>query len=186
MMLAMGSYVAVWLLGHIRLFHDPMDCKLSRFLGPWNFLGKKTGVGCHFLFQRSSQPRDQTHHHVWPLLGWGTFLLCSLYLFKIINGCWIKSFLSIEKTIRFSSFINVAYHIDLGILSHLWIPGISPTWAWCMVLLMYCIWFASVLLRTFQSVFIRHGTVSVLLSGFVIWVMLALKMSWCSPTSSVF
>ena len=46
-----------------------------------------------------------------------------------------------------------------------------------MVLLMYCIWFASVLLRTFQSVFIRHGTVSVLLSGFVIWVMLALKMS---------
>ena len=29
-------------------------------LCPWDFLGKNTGVGCHFLFQRSSQPRDRT------------------------------------------------------------------------------------------------------------------------------
>ena len=28
---------------------DPMD---SRLLRPWDFLGKSTGVGCHFLLQR--------------------------------------------------------------------------------------------------------------------------------------
>ena len=28
---------------------------------PWDSPGKNTGVGCHFLLQGSSQPRDQTH-----------------------------------------------------------------------------------------------------------------------------
>ena len=28
--------------------HDPMDTRLLR---PWHFLGKSTGVGCHFLLQ---------------------------------------------------------------------------------------------------------------------------------------
>ena len=32
----------------------------TRILCPWGFLGKKAGVGCHFLLQGSSQPRDQT------------------------------------------------------------------------------------------------------------------------------
>ena len=34
-----------------------MDTKLLR---PWDFLGKSTGVGCHFLLQGTSQPRDWT------------------------------------------------------------------------------------------------------------------------------
>ena len=29
----------------------PMDCSPPRLLCPWNFPGKNTGVGCHFLFQ---------------------------------------------------------------------------------------------------------------------------------------
>ena len=32
----------------------------SRLLCPWNFPDKNTGVGCHFLLQGSSQPRDWT------------------------------------------------------------------------------------------------------------------------------
>ena len=36
---------------------DPMDTRLLR---PWDFLGKSTGVGCHFLLQGSSWPRDGT------------------------------------------------------------------------------------------------------------------------------
>ena len=28
-----------------------MDCSLTRFLQPWDFPGKNTGVGCHFLLQ---------------------------------------------------------------------------------------------------------------------------------------
>ena len=31
-----------------------------RFLCPWDFPGKNTGVGCHFLLRGSSQPRDWT------------------------------------------------------------------------------------------------------------------------------
>ena len=34
--------------------------KLTRLLCPWNFPGKNTGVGCHFLSRGSSWPRDQT------------------------------------------------------------------------------------------------------------------------------
>ena len=30
---------------------DPMDYGPSRFLCPWGFVGKNTGVGCHFLLQ---------------------------------------------------------------------------------------------------------------------------------------
>ena len=38
-------------------FCDPMDTKLLR---PWDFLGKSTGVGCHFLVQGTFWPRDRT------------------------------------------------------------------------------------------------------------------------------
>ena len=37
---------------------DPMDP--TWLLCPWDFPGKSTGVGCHFLLQGSSQPRDGT------------------------------------------------------------------------------------------------------------------------------
>ena len=30
---------------------DPHGLQPSRLLRPWDFLGKNTGVGCHFLFQ---------------------------------------------------------------------------------------------------------------------------------------
>ena len=30
-------------------------------LCPWDFPGKNTGVGCHFVLRGSSQPRDRTH-----------------------------------------------------------------------------------------------------------------------------
>ena len=43
------------LLSHDRLFATPWA---TRFLRPWNFLGKSTGVGCHFLLQGTSRPRD--------------------------------------------------------------------------------------------------------------------------------
>ena len=30
---------------------NPMDYSPARLLSPWDFSGKNTGVGCHFLFQ---------------------------------------------------------------------------------------------------------------------------------------
>ena len=31
--------------------YDPMDCSSARLLCPWDFPGKHTGEGCHFLLQ---------------------------------------------------------------------------------------------------------------------------------------
>ena len=48
---------------HVQLcltLFDPMDYSLPGLLCPWNLPGKNIGVGCHFLFQGSSQPRDWT------------------------------------------------------------------------------------------------------------------------------
>ena len=45
--------------------------------------------------------------------------------------------------------------IHLQVLKNPCIPGINPTWPWCMILLMYYwIWVASILLRIFVSMFI--------------------------------
>ena len=40
---------------------QPHGLEPTRLLCPWNFPGKNTGVGCHFLLQGFSWPRDWTH-----------------------------------------------------------------------------------------------------------------------------
>ena len=42
-----ASEVAQWCLTLCK----PMDCSPTRLLRPWDFPGKNTGVGCHFLLQ---------------------------------------------------------------------------------------------------------------------------------------
>ena len=52
---------------------DPMDCRLPH---PWNFLGKSTGVGCHFLL------------HIYACI----FIYSFSYYFPLwfITGCRIQ------------------------------------------------------------------------------------------------
>ena len=38
-------------LSRVRLFATPWTVPCTRLLRPWDFLGKSTGVGCHFLLQ---------------------------------------------------------------------------------------------------------------------------------------
>ena len=45
------SKVKVKLLSRVRLFATPWAVGCTRLLRPWDFLGKSTGVGCHFLLQ---------------------------------------------------------------------------------------------------------------------------------------
>ena len=42
-----------WVLSHIQLFVAPwtINCQAARLLCPWDFPGKNTGMGCHFLLQ---------------------------------------------------------------------------------------------------------------------------------------
>ena len=82
--------------------------------------------------------------HMWPLLCWGKFALPAYWRVFIINGCWIlsKAFsASIEIIMWFLSFGMLIWCItliDLHILKNPCIPGINPTWSWCMILLMCC------------------------------------------------
>ena len=46
------------LFDYVRL--GPHRLQPTMLLCPWNFPGKNTEVGCHFLLQGSSQPRDPT------------------------------------------------------------------------------------------------------------------------------
>ena len=79
----------------------------------------------------------------------------------IINGCWIlsKAFsASIEIIIQLLFFNFLMWCItliDLQILKNPCIPGIKPTWSWCMIFLICCwILFARILLRICASVFL--------------------------------
>ena len=83
-----------------------------------------------------------------------SFYSCLLEGF-IINGCWIlsKAFsASIEIIIWFLSFNLLMWCIimliDLQIVKNPCIPGIKPTWSWCMIFLICCwILIARILLR---------------------------------------
>ena len=52
-MLNMVSFMCseVQLLSCARLFSTPWIVACTKLLGPWDFRGKSTGVGCHFLLQ---------------------------------------------------------------------------------------------------------------------------------------
>ena len=84
-------------------------------------------------------------YHIWLLLCWGMFLLCLLSRgFLIINGCWIlsKAFSASIEIIIWFLFFNLLMWcitlIDLWILKNPCIPGIKPTWSWCMIFLICC------------------------------------------------
>ena len=104
----------------------------------------------------------------------------------VIHGCWIlskASSASIEIVIWFSSFNFLMQHItliDLWILKTPCIPGMKPTWSWCMTFLIcYWILFVIILLRIFASIFISDIGLYFFfffmtsLSGFGIRVMVA-------------
>ena len=52
--------------------------------------------------------------------------------------------------------LSMAYHIDLCMLKQTCELGLNSTWSWCMIFFMcYWIQFDNILLRIFQSIFIK-------------------------------
>ena len=83
--------------------------------------------------------------------------------------------------------------IDLRILKNPCIPGIKPTWSWCMIFLMCCwILIARILLRILAFMFIsdiglQFSSSVASLSGFGIRVMVASQNDFGSlPSSAIF
>ena len=58
---------------------DPMD---TRLLYPWDFLGKSTGVGCLFLLQGTSRPRDRTQ------VSWIVVRRFTIWASRELWHCW--------------------------------------------------------------------------------------------------
>ena len=86
-------------------------------------------------------------------------------LLRVFYHKWVLDFIkcffppaSIDMIIWFLSFILFLWwftFIDLEMYQPC-IPGISPSWSWCMIFLMHCyVWCANILLRILASIFIR-------------------------------
>ena len=130
-------------------------------------------AGILVLFLMLEEKFSVCHHWVWYLLWvfciwlllcWGSFLLLFLvfsmffYHERALN--FVRSVFSINWDDHVWPFfflsVNVVYYIDFCMLNHPCILGINPTWSWGMILLICCwIWFASILLRIFASMFTR-------------------------------
>ena len=105
---------------------------------------------------------------MWPLLYWGIFLRYKLFLKSFFkkNRKWVlnfvKSFFCIywdDHMVFILQFVDVVYHTDwfAGIekCSYPWDKSHLNNKSWFVIFLTYCwIWFASILLRIFVSIFI--------------------------------
>ena len=87
--------------------------------------------------------------------------LLSVFYHKLVLD-FIKYFFHIYwymimAFLYFILFMWCITFIDLQILYHPCIPGMIPTWSWCMIFLMYC-WmqFANILFRILASMFISN------------------------------
>ena len=69
-----------------------------------------------------------------------SYFLEGFYHKWVLN--FVKSFFCIyldDHIVFLPQFVNMVYHIDwFGTLKNPCIPGINPTWSWCMILLMCC------------------------------------------------
>ena len=85
---------------------------------------------------------DESFYHEWML----NFVKCFFCIY------W-------DDRMIFLPFFFLMWCITLTglrILDHPCIPGINPTWSWCMILFIYCwIQLTNILLRIFASTFIR-------------------------------
>ena len=108
------------------------------------------------------------------------FFFFFFYHKRILNS--VKIFFWIywsDHMIFILQFFNCTL-IDLQILNNPCIPGINPTWSWCLILLTYCwIWFPNIVLRIFASLCssVILACNFLLLSGFGIRVTLAHRIN---------
>ena len=91
------------MLSHVRLFVTPWTVAL-RLLGPWNFLGKNTGMSCHCLLQLLSFT-----HYLIPSLPTPYSTCTEHYLLHIF-------FLSLRNSMALRIFI--VNMVEIGSIMH--------------------------------------------------------------------
>lgn len=98
--------------------------------------------------------------HIWLLLCWSNCLL--FLVFGVMKGCWIlsKAFSASRWSwvflVPFILLMWCTILITFSMCNHPSILGKNPTCSWCIILLIGClIWFAGILFKIFESLFIR-------------------------------
>lgn len=83
--------------------------------------------------------------------------LLSVCSWQVLDFIFFFFFLHLFRSCGFSyHFVDVACNTDDFHVLNFCIPGIYPTWSWCLILLIRCwILFANILLMIFPSVFIK-------------------------------
>ena len=118
-----------------------MDCSLPDSC-PWNFLGKNTGVGCHFLLQdiasRSLKYKSLPALWPWPFPLW--HYPHDLLLLELSWFCTSMKELTIAWTIGKAFLVHESYHISFFFSSTQSVPFflrltnpdivVGPTFPW--------------------------------------------------------
>ena len=102
-----------------------------------------------------------------------------LFLHQLRWTCGLFFFIFLMECIAF---------INFHMLNHPCFPGLSLTWSQCIIILMSSwILFASILLRTFVSIFIRDITLLFSCSVFVwLWYPVSFSFGSCASSSACF
>ena len=114
--------------------------------------------------------------HKCLLLYWDVPFIPTFIRVFIMNGCYILS--NAFSCIYWDDHVGLCHWlmlciilIDLCMLNHSCEPGVNWTWPWCMNFSVLCwIWFASVLLIHFASMFIKDNCLQFSFIGIVfVW-----------------
>ena len=114
-----------------------MDCSLpgsEEPFSPWNFPGKSTGVGCHFLLQNISLS---------PFLGWGgggknTGVGCHPLLQGIfLTQVWNPGLPHCRQALYWQAVYSSGLYLEVR-LYHLGTPGVYPASSPCPVSRVLC------------------------------------------------
>ena len=107
---------------------------------------------------------------------WSFFFFFHKWMFNFVKG-FLGIYWDNHIFFSFNLLMQCITLIDLWILKNPCIPGIKPTWSWCMIFLICCwILFARILLRIFASVFISD--IGLWFSFFVWYLCLVLVLGW--------
>ena len=106
----------------------PHTRQLTRLPGPWDFPGKNTGVGCHFLLQYMKVKSESEVSQSCPTLS--DPMDCGLPG-SSVNGIFQARVLE-WGAVAFSNALTTAYKMSAVSVIHLPCKGLtaSPTWRW--------------------------------------------------------
>ena len=101
---------------HIIMLYDMVDSlrphgvQPARLLCPWNFPGKNTGVGCHFLIQDLSNPVIEPVSLVSPVLAGGFFTTSTTWEVTLNSGI-----LQIDALLHFLTTMEIFIEIGASV-----------------------------------------------------------------------